>query len=75
MDIGYNRHLQLILDGLQHLQALFEPRAAKAVEGRAVRLIERSLEDVGNPQPLRDFLDRAANIKAAIELLKHTGTC
>ena len=70
MDVGHDGHIELFLDRLQHFESLLESRAAEAVERRAVRLVKRRLEDVGDAEPRCDFFDRAPDQKAALHFLK-----
>ena len=74
MDVRHDGNLKLLLDGFQHFKALFHARTAKAVVGGTVRLVEGSLEDIGNPQTFRNFLDGAPNQKAALHALQYART-
>ena len=71
MNIRNNRNLQFFFDLLQHLQALFHPRAAEAVEGGTICFVKGSFENIVDVESLTDFLDGAANQQAAVHFLQH----
>src|SRR5690606_4207624 len=51
VDVGQHRNADLALDPLEDPQPCGEPRPAEAVDRRAVRLVERRLEDERHPEP------------------------
>ncbi|MOA41722.1 hypothetical protein D3C78_1637160 [compost metagenome] len=50
MNIGDDRHAEFLFDRFEDLHALFQARPPVGMDGRAVGLVERRLEHVGNTQ-------------------------
>lgn len=48
--VGDHRHAEVLLDRLEDLHALFQARTAVGMDRRAVGLVERRLENVGDAQ-------------------------
>ncbi|MNV84485.1 hypothetical protein D3C71_1783630 [compost metagenome] len=71
MHIGDYRHAELFLDGLEDPHALFKPRAAVRVDGRAVGLVERRLEHVRNAQLAGHALVFLAGAQRQIQRFQH----
>jgi hypothetical protein len=50
VNVGRNGHLQVVLDLSEDAQSFLESRAPKRLDGGAIRLVVRSLVDVGHPR-------------------------
>src|SRR5690606_9996104 len=59
---------------LQHLQAGLEPRAAEALAGGAVGLVEAGLEDEGDAQRRGNLLELAGGVQLQLLGFDHAGT-
>ena len=75
VDVCQHRNADRLTDLLEDREALFDPDPAEARGGRTVRLIETRLEDVGDPEFLRDLLHAERDIEAERFALNHAGTC
>src|SRR5690606_7960005 len=72
--IGEHRHADVVLHLLENAQAFLDARPAIASAGRAIRLVERTLEDVGNAKSIRHFLEMTGNIKRELFGFKRVRT-
>ncbi len=71
VDVGQDRHADLLLDLCQDLQALFQAGAAEAVAGGAVGLVEAGLEDEVHAQLAGDLLQATGHVQLQLHRLDH----
>ncbi|MGY3264135.1 hypothetical protein ACVWZN_000208 [Lysobacter sp. HA35] len=71
--VGQYRQAELALHFRQHLQTFLDARTTKAVERGAIRLVEARLEDEGNAEFGRDFLELAGGLHLELHRLDHAG--
>ena len=74
MHVGQHRNMNCIRDLAQDAQTLADPRAAKTLDRRAVRLIVRSLEDVRDLQRARNAIDALRHLERVLFALNDTRT-
>src|SRR6185312_13310828 len=56
-------HPEIAFDALENLESGIEPRAAKARSGRAIRLVERRLEDERNAEAAGERLEGSGDLE------------
>ena len=59
MNIRQNRYSNLLPDGRQNLEAIFQAGSAKLLGRGAIRLIIAGFKDVSDAQPLAEAFERA----------------
>ncbi|MNL18016.1 hypothetical protein D3C87_1391400 [compost metagenome] len=72
--IGDDRHAEFLFDRFEDLHALFQARPPVGMDGRAVGLVERRLEHVGNTQLAGDALIFLARAQRQIQGFQYVDT-
>ena len=71
VEVGGQQYAGLGLDAREHAQSLVQARAPCGVDGRAIGLVERRLEDERQPGPPRDLNERVRHAQRVRFALEH----
>jgi hypothetical protein len=74
VDVGGHRDFELLGDFPEDAAAFMDAGAAEGIDGRAVRLVERGLEQEMDAGALGDFLERARHFPGEGLGFQGTGT-
>ena len=71
MNIGNDRNAESAFDRIQNVESFFQSRPAVGRDGRAVRFIERRLEDIAESEFAADGFHPFRNLQAEIKRLRN----